>query len=65
MLKFILLIVFFKFISISPKTTYMLGMSLKRISSFFYGVLNMKTEQNGSLINLVGYLAKNLSHPIK
>jgi len=33
-LKLILLILLFGFISISPKTRYMLGISLKQISSF-------------------------------
>ena len=32
--KLILLILFFGFISISPKTRYMAGISLKQISSF-------------------------------
>ena len=34
MLKLILLIMLFGFISISPKTRYILGISLKQISSF-------------------------------
>ena len=34
MFKLILLILLFGFISISPKTRYMLGISLKQISSF-------------------------------
>ena len=34
MLKLILLILLFGFISISPKTRYLLGISLKQISSF-------------------------------
>ena len=33
--KLILLILIFGFISISPKTRYILGISLKQISSFF------------------------------
>ena len=33
-LKFILLILLFGFISISPKTRYLVGISLKQISSF-------------------------------
>ena len=32
--KLILLILFFGFISISPKTRYLIGLSLKQISSF-------------------------------
>ena len=34
-LKLTLLILLFGFISISPKTRYMFGMSIKQISSFF------------------------------
>ena len=34
MTKFILLILLFGFISISPKTRYLAGMALKQISSF-------------------------------
>jgi len=34
MFKFILLILLFVFISISPKTRYVVGISLKQISSF-------------------------------
>ena len=34
MFKLILLILFFGFISISPKTRYLVGISLKQISSF-------------------------------
>ena len=34
MSKLILLILFFGFISVSPKTRYMVGISLKQISSF-------------------------------
>ena len=34
MTKFILLILLFGFISISPKTRYLIGISLKQISSF-------------------------------
>ena len=34
MLKLILLILFFGFISISPKTRYLIGITLKEISSF-------------------------------
>ena len=32
--KLLLLILFFVFVSISPKTRYMVGISLKQISSF-------------------------------
>jgi len=48
MFKIILLILLFGFISISPKTRYLVGITLKEISSFIYGLLNMKIEKNGS-----------------
>ena len=35
MFKFLLLILVFGFISISPKTRYLVGITLKEISSFF------------------------------
>ncbi|MBO8222600.1 hypothetical protein CUB78_03550 [Prochlorococcus marinus str. XMU1401] len=35
MFKFLLLILVFGFLSISPKTRYLVGMTLKEISSFF------------------------------
>ena len=48
MFKLILLILLFGFISISPKTRYLVGITLKEISSLLLGLLNMKTEKNGS-----------------
>jgi len=48
MFKFILLILLLGFILISPKTRYLVGVTLKEISSFFFGLLNMKIEKNGS-----------------
>ena len=42
MLKLILLILLFGFISISPKTRYVAGISLKQISSFL--LWNVKYE---------------------
>ena len=47
MFKFILLILLFGFISISPKTRPMIGISQKKFLRFFYGLLNMKIEKNG------------------
>ena len=63
-IKFILLVLL-GFISKSPKLRYLVGITLKEISSCFCGLLNMKIEENGSWANQVGYLVKNLSHPIK
>ena len=63
--KLTLLILLFGFISISPKTRYMVGISLKQISSFLLWTVNIKIEKNGSQITEVGCLSKNLSHRIK
>ena len=46
--KIILLILLFGFISISPKTRYMIGISLKQISSFH--VWTIKFEDMGEWI---------------
>ena len=48
MLKLILLILLFGFISISPKTRYMVGISLKQISSFL--LWTVKYEDREKLI---------------
>ena len=65
MFKLILLILLFGFISISPKTRYLVGITLKDISSFLLWTVKYEDRENGSYINQVGYLAKNLSHLIK
>ena len=65
MFKLILLILLFGFISISPKTRYIAGISLKQISSFLLWTIKYEDRENGSYINQVGYLAENLSHRIK
>ena len=65
MFKLILLILLFGFISISPKTRYLVGITLKDISSFLLSTVKYEDRENGSYINQVGYLAKNLSHLIK
>ena len=46
--KLILLILLFGFISISPKTRYMVGISLKQMSSFFLS--NVKYEDRDKWI---------------
>ena len=63
--EFILLILLFGFISTIPKTRYMVGISQNKFIHFFYGMLNVNIEKNGSQITQVGFLAKNLSHRIK
>ncbi len=65
MFKLILLILLFGFISISSKTRYLVDISLKKIYSFLLLTFKYEHRENGSLINQVGCLAKNLSHLIK
>ena len=43
--KLILLILLFGFISISPKTRYMVGISLKQISSFLLWTVNYEDRE--------------------
>ena len=65
MFKLILLILLLGFISISPKTRCMDGISLKQISSFLLWTVKYEDRENGSYINQVGYQAKKLSHRLK
>ena len=51
MLKLILLLLLIGFISISPKTRYLVGLTLKEISSFLLWTVNMKIEKNVLWIN--------------
>ena len=64
MFKLILLILLIGFISLSPRTRYMVGISLKQISSFLLWTVKNEGRENGSYINQVGYLANYLSHCI-
>ena len=45
MFKLILLILLFGFISISPKTRYLVGISLKQISSFLLWTVNYEEKE--------------------
>jgi len=45
MFKLILLIFLFGFISISPKTRYLVGISLKQISSFLLWTVNYEDRE--------------------
>ena len=45
MFKLILLILLFGFISISPKTRYLVGTSLKQISSFLLWTVNYEDRE--------------------
>ena len=48
-LKLILLILLFGFISISPKTRYLIGISLKQISSFLLRTVNREDKEKSIL----------------
>ena len=65
MFKLILLILLFGFISISPKTRYLVGITLKEISSFLLWTVKYEDREKWIMDSQVGYLAKNLSHRIK
>ena len=45
MFKLILLLLLFAFISISPKTRYLVGISLKQISSFLLWTVNYEDRE--------------------
>ena len=45
MFKLIILILLFGFISISPKTRYVLGISLKQISSFLFWTVKYEDRE--------------------
>ena len=45
MFKLISLILFFEFISISPKTRYLVGISLKQISSFLLWTVKYEDKE--------------------
>ena len=45
MIKLILLILLFGFISISPKTRYLVGITLKEISSFLLWTVNYEDRE--------------------
>ena len=45
MFKLILLILLFGFISISPKTRYLVGVTLKEISSFLLGTVKYEDRE--------------------
>ena len=64
--KLILLILLFGFISISPKTRYLVGISLKQISSFLLWTVKYEDREKWIIDKpSFGYLTKNLSHLIK
>ena len=64
-LKLILLILLFGFISISPKTRYMLGISLKQFSSFFLWTVKFEDKEKWIMDKPSWIPSQNLSHRIK
>ena len=62
--KIILLILFIGFISISPRTRYVVGISLKQISSFFLWTVKDEDREKW-IIDKSGWIpSQNLSHHI-
>ena len=65
MFKFLLLILVFGFISISPKTRYLVGMTLKEISSFLLWTVKYEDREKWIIDKPSWIPDKNLSHLIK
>ena len=65
MFKLILLILFFGFISISRKTRYMVGISLKQISSFLLWTVRYEDREKWIIDKTSWIPSQNLSHHIK
>ena len=65
MFKLILLILFFGFISISPKTRYLVGISLKQISSFLLWTVKYEDREKWIIDKPSWVFDQNLSHRIK
>ena len=63
--KLILLILLFGFISISPKTRYVLGISLKQISSFLLWTVKYEEREKWIIEKPSWIQAKNLGHRLK
>ena len=63
--KLILLILLFGFISISPKTRYMVGISLKQISSFLLWTVKYEDREKWILDKPSWINSKNLRNRIK
>ena len=62
MLKLILLILLFGFISISPKTRYLVGITLKEISSFLLWTVKYE-EREKWIIDKPGWMPKQKLKP--
>ena len=65
MFKLILLILLFGFISISPKTRYLIGKNLKEISSFLLWTVKYEDKEKWIIDKLSWIPSQNLSHLIK
>ena len=63
--KLILLILLFGFISISPKTRYLLSVSLKQISSFLLWTVRYDDREKWIIGKTSWLVSQNLSHSIK
>jgi len=62
MLKLILLILLFGFISISPKTRYLVGISLKQISSFLLWTVKY-VDREKWIIDKLGWIPSQKLKP--
>ena len=65
MFKLILSILLFGFISISPKTRYLVGITLKEISSFLLWTVKYEDREKWIIDKPSWIPSKNLSHLIK
>ena len=65
MFKLILLILLFGFISISPKTRYLVGITLKEISSFLLWTVKYEEREKWIIDKPSWIPRKTLSHRIK
>ena len=65
MFKLILLILLFGFISISPKTRYLVGITLKEISSFLLWTVRYVDREKWIIGKTSWIESQNLSHSIK
>ena len=63
--KLILLILLFGFISISPKIRYLVGISLKEISSFLLWTVKYEDREKWIIDKPSWIPSQNLSHRIK
>ena len=65
MFKLILLILLFGFISISPKTRYLVGITLKEISSFLLWTVKYEDREKWIIDKSSWLPSQNLSHHIR